>query len=101
QQREILASHMRDLLRASVRVSKEEIKTAFELKNRQINLEYVRFPSRKYEGEVEPTAQEVAAYIQANEAKVKDAFTQRKQMYTDMPPEIRVRQILVKAADES
>jgi peptidyl-prolyl cis-trans isomerase D len=57
----------------------------------------VRFPARKYEGEVEPTADERAAYIKANEAKLKDTFTQRKQMYTDMPQEARLRQILVKA----
>jgi peptidyl-prolyl cis-trans isomerase D len=98
QQRELLAAEVRDLMRASVKVSPEEIKTAFEAKNRQVNLEYVRFPSRKYEGEVEPTADQIAAYAKANEAKLKEAFTQRKSMYTDMPPEIRVREILVKSA---
>jgi peptidyl-prolyl cis-trans isomerase D len=97
QQRELLASDLRDLMRASVKVSPEEIKSAFEIKNRQINLEYVRFPSRKYEGEVEPTAEETAAYVKANEAKLKDVFGQRKQMYTNMPQEIRVREILIKS----
>jgi len=85
QQRELMAAEVRDLMRASVTVSPEEIKTAFDAKNRQVNLEYVRFPSRKFEGEVEPTADEIAAYAKANEAKLKETFTQRKQMYADMP----------------
>ena len=87
QQREMLAAEMRDLLRATVKVSPEEVKAAFEIKNRQINLEYVRFPSRKYEGEVELGADEIAAYVKANEAKLKETYGQRKQMYTDMPTE--------------
>lgn len=101
QERELLATQVRDLLRASVRVSPEEIKTEFEIKNRQINLEYVRFPSRKYEAAVEPTAEESTAYVMANEAKLKETFTQRRQMYTDVPQEARVRQILVKAGDSA
>jgi len=98
QQRELLATHVRDLMRASVKVSPEEVKTTFEAKNRQINLEYVRFPSRKFEGEVEPTDAEIAAYIQANEAKLKETFGQRKAMYTDVPGETRVRELVLKTA---
>lgn len=101
QERELLATQVRDLLRASVRVSPEEIKTEFEIKNRQINLEYVRFPSRKYEAAVEPTAEESTAYVMANEAKLKETFTQRRQMYTDVPQEARLRQILVKAGESA
>lgn len=97
QQREMLAAEIRDLMRATVKVSAEEVKSSFDYKNRQLNLEYVRFPSRKYEGEVETTADEKAAYIKANEAKLKETFTQRKQLYTDMPQEVRLRQILVKS----
>ena len=95
QRRELLAAAVRDFMRASVRVSPEEIKTAFEAKNRQVNLEYVRFPSRKYEGEAEPTADELAAYIKANEAKLKDTFEQRKAIYADVPQEARLRELVL------
>jgi len=98
QQRELLAAQVRDLLRASVKVSPEEVKTSFEAKNTQINLEYLRFPSRKFEGEAEPTAAEIDAYVKANEAKLKETFGQRKQLYTDIPAEVRVREIIVKPA---
>ena len=103
QQRELLAAEVRDLMRATVKVSAEEVKSSYEFKNRQVNLEYVRFPARKYEGEVDPTADERAAYIKANEAKLKETFAQRKQLYTDVPQEARLRQILLKskAADDA
>jgi len=95
QRRELLASAVRDFMRASVRVSPDEIKTAFEAKNRQVNLEYVRFPSRKYEGEAEPTADELAAYVKANEAKLKETFEQRKAIYADVPQEARLRELVL------
>jgi peptidyl-prolyl cis-trans isomerase D len=98
QQRELLAAQVRDLLRVSVKVSPEEVKTAFEAKNRQIDLEYVRFPSRKYEAEVEPTSAEIDAYLKANQAKVKETFDQRKPLYTDVPLEAHVREIVIKPA---
>lgn len=98
QQRELLAAQVRDLLRVSVKVSPEEVKTAFEAKNRQIDLEYVRFPSRKFEAEVEPSAAEIETYLKANAAKVKETFDQRKPLYTDLPQEARVREIVIKAA---
>lgn len=104
QRRELLASSVRDFMRASVRVSPEEVKTAFEAKNRQVNLEYVRFPSRKYEGEAEPTADEIASYIKANEAKLKETFDQRKAIYADVPPEARLRELVLHpttSADEA
>jgi peptidyl-prolyl cis-trans isomerase D len=96
QQRELLAAQVRDLLRVSVKVSPEEVKTAFEAKNRQIDLEYVRFPSRKFEAEVEPTATEIEAHLKANAAKVKETFDQRKPLYTDVPQEASVSEIVIK-----
>lgn len=97
QRREMLAAEVRDLMRAAIKVSPEEVKTAFEIKSRQINLEYVRFPSRKYEGQVEPTAAEIATYAKANQPKLKELYEQRKPMYTDLPAEVRVHQITFKA----
>jgi peptidyl-prolyl cis-trans isomerase D len=98
QERELLAARMRDFLRATVTVSPEELRADFESKNRQVNLEYVRFPSRKYEAQIEPTPAELAAYMKepSNAAKLKETFEQRKSLYTDIPGEVRVREIVVK-----
>ena len=52
QKKELLASRVRNLVRSSVAVSPDEVKSDFVRKNRQINLEYLRFTSRRQEAEV-------------------------------------------------
>jgi len=89
-------------MRSGVKVSMDEVKTESERKERQVNLEYVRFPSRKYEErQDEPTDAELNAYVKAHEADLKKTYEQRKFMYDKVPKELRLRQILVKAASSS
>ena len=47
QKKEMLASRVRNLIRSSVTVSPDEVKAEFMRKGRQINLEYIRFTSRR------------------------------------------------------
>jgi peptidyl-prolyl cis-trans isomerase D len=96
QRRELLAGRMRDLLRGGVNVSLDEVKADFLRHGNQVNVEYVRFPSRRYESEIEPTAAEIDAYAKANETKLKALYTERKFLYEKAPKERRLRQILVK-----
>jgi peptidyl-prolyl cis-trans isomerase D len=96
QRREMLAHRVRGILRGGVNVSLEEVKTDFLRKGNQVNVEYVRFPVKNYENEVEPTAAEAETYAKANEQKLKDLDTQRKFLYEKAPKERRLRQILVK-----
>jgi peptidyl-prolyl cis-trans isomerase D len=103
QKKELLASRVRNLVRSSVAVSPDEVKADFLRKNRQINLEYLRFTSRRQEAEVTLTDEEIAAYAGKNEAKLKETYDQKKYLYEKAPPQRRVRQILVKVprdADE-
>jgi peptidyl-prolyl cis-trans isomerase D len=96
QKKELMAARVRDLLRGSVAVSPSEVKTDFLRKNTQVNLEYVRFASRGMEGDVEPTAAEIADYAAKNEAKLKTVYEERKFVYEKVPKELRLRQILIK-----
>src|SRR6185436_15371485 len=73
-----------------------EVKTDFLRRGNQVNVEYVRFPVRRYEAEVEPTPAEIAAYGKANEAKLKELYNQRKFLYEKAPKEKKLREILVK-----
>jgi peptidyl-prolyl cis-trans isomerase D len=98
QKREILASRVRDLMRAGVKVSLDEVKADFDRKGRQVNLEYVRFSNRKYEPQVVITDAQLADYAAKNEAKLREAYEQKKFMYEKVPKELKVRQILVKAS---
>jgi peptidyl-prolyl cis-trans isomerase D len=96
QRRELLANRARQVLRGSVNVSPEEVKDDFVRKNNQVNVEYVRFPVRRYEAEVEPTPEEVKAFSDKNETKLKETYTQRKFLYEKAPKERKLRQLLVK-----
>ncbi len=96
QKKEMLASRVRNLVRSSVTVSPDEVKAEFIRKNRQINLEYVRFMSRGQEAEVAPTDEEIAAFAAKNEAKLKEIYEQKKSYYEKVPAQRRIREILVK-----
>src|SRR5262249_46223186 len=85
-----------NLVRSSVAVSPDEVKSDFIRKNRQVNLEYMRFTSRRQEAEIALTDEEIAAYAAKNEAKLKEIYDQKKFLYEKAPPQRRVRQILVK-----
>jgi peptidyl-prolyl cis-trans isomerase D len=90
-------------VRSSVSVSPDEVKADFIQKNRQLNLEYMRFTTRRQESELAPTDEEIAAYAAKNEAKLKEIYDQKKFLYEKVPAQRRLRQILVKVpsgADE-
>ncbi|HVR61892.1 MAG TPA: SurA N-terminal domain-containing protein [Polyangia bacterium] len=96
QKRELLASRVRDLLRAGVTVSAEEVKADYERKGNQVNLEYVRFAPRRYEAQIAPGADEIAAYAKKNEDALKKDYEAKKFVYEKTPKELRLRQILIK-----
>jgi len=91
----MLAARVRNLLKDGLNVSMEEVKTDFQRRENQVNVEYVRFATNRYQNEVEPTAAEVEAYAKANEAKLKERFTQDKYVY-EKTKDRKLRQILVK-----
>jgi peptidyl-prolyl cis-trans isomerase D len=96
QKRELLASRVRNLMRAGVKVSLDEVKADFERTGLQVNLEYLRFSNRKYEPAVVVTEADINAYATKNEAKLRELYEQKKFMYEKVPKEVRVRQILIK-----
>jgi peptidyl-prolyl cis-trans isomerase D len=96
QKKEMLAARVRNLVRSSVTVAPDEVKAEFIRRGRQINLEYIRFASRRQETEVVPTEAEIAAYASKNEAKLKETYEQKKFLYEKAPAQRRIRQILVK-----
>jgi peptidyl-prolyl cis-trans isomerase D len=96
QKRELLASRVRNLMRAGVKVSLDEVKADFERAGLQVNLEYLRFSNRKYEPAVALTQADLAAYASKNEAKLRELYEQKKFMYEKVPKEVRVREILIK-----
>jgi peptidyl-prolyl cis-trans isomerase D len=101
QQREILALRMREILRNGANVSQAEVKAEFERQGNQVNLEYMRFSARRYEAEIEPTAEEIKAFADTNEKKLKELYDQRKYLYEKAPKERRLSQIVLKVAADA
>jgi peptidyl-prolyl cis-trans isomerase D len=97
QRRELLASKMRDALRAGVAVSPVEVKDEWVRQANQVNVEYLRFPVHRYEAEIELKPEELAKYSAGNEEGLKKLYDERKAaFYENQPKQRHLRQILVK-----
>lgn len=98
QKREMLADKLREALRVSSKVSPDEVKQEFEQRGLQVNLEYGRFPERRYEDEIpDPTPAEVDAYVKAHEADLKKQYDERAFLYKNLEKQARLRHIVVDA----
>ncbi len=97
QKRELLAAKMRNALRAGVAVSPVEVKDEWVRQANQVNVEYLRFPTHRYDNELELKPEEIAKYAAANEEALKKLYDERKAaFYENQPKQRQLRQILVK-----
>jgi peptidyl-prolyl cis-trans isomerase D len=96
QRRELLASRVRELVAQGTKLSEAEVRERWVREGNQVNLEYVRFPIRRYEEQVQLTDAEIAAYAKANHDKLQSLYKERKFLYEKVPRELKLRQILVK-----
>jgi peptidyl-prolyl cis-trans isomerase D len=101
QKKELLAARVRDLLRAGVSVSSDEVKSEFVRRGRQVNLEYLRFSGHRYQHDVVLTDAEVADYAAKNDAKLKELYEQKRFVYEKVNEERKLRQILVKVPKDA
>jgi peptidyl-prolyl cis-trans isomerase D len=98
QQRELMADKIREALRIAAKVAPDEVKQEFEARGLQVNLEYGRFPERRYEDEVaEPSAAEIDAHVKAHAAELKKQYDERAFLYKNLEKQVRVRHIVVDA----
>ena len=102
QRREMLANRMRDSLRAGVAVSPVEVKDDWTRQADEVNVEYLRFPVRRYETEIEVKPEDLVKYAAANEEALKKLYDERKAaLYEKQPKQRHLRQILVKVKAEA
>jgi parvulin-like peptidyl-prolyl isomerase len=101
QKKELLANRLRDLMRAGVSVSTDEVKADFVRRGRQVNLEYLRFAGNRYQPDVALTDAEIADYASKNEAKLKELYEQKRFVYEKVSDERKLRQILVKVPHDA
>lgn len=102
QQRELLAEKAREALRMGIRVSPDEVKSEFEEHGRQVNLEFVRFSSRRFEANDDVDPAELAAYEKAHDADLKKTYEERKAIvYTKVEKQAKLRHVLVAVAKDA
>lgn len=96
EQRELLADKVRESLRVSTKVAPDEVKQEFANRGLQVNLEYARFPARRYDDEVSaPTADEIDAYVKAHQAELKKQYDERGFLYKGLEKQARLRHIVI------
>jgi peptidyl-prolyl cis-trans isomerase D len=101
QKKEMMAARVRDLLRAGVSVSNDEVKSDFVRRGRQVNLEYLRFSGHRFQQQVVLTDAEIADYAAKNDAKLKELYEQKRFVYEKVNEERKLRQILVKVPKDA
>ena len=99
QQRELLADKLRQLMRLSSKAALDEVKTDFEDKNTQINLEFVRFSPFRFEQQLQPSDADIENFARANEEKIKKTYEDRKDVYSKQERNVHVRRILIELKD--
>jgi peptidyl-prolyl cis-trans isomerase D len=98
QKREMLADKVREALRVSSKVSPDEVKEEFESRGLQVNLEYGRFPERRYEETIgDATPAEIDAYVKAHQAELKKQYDERAFLYKNLEKQVRLRHIVLDA----
>lgn len=102
QKHEVLADKARQLLRAGVKVTPAEAKAAYDQREHEAELEFVRFQPRQFEGQVNVSAADIAAYQAAHADDLKKEYEQRAFLYKGLQKEAHVRRVLLSVAkDES
>jgi parvulin-like peptidyl-prolyl isomerase len=91
QRQELLARQVRDLLMASVTISEPELWAAYEKDNNQLSLRYVRFPSSDYGDLVDPTEEEIDAWIAEHEAELTESWELNQPRFLKLPPQVDLR----------
>ncbi|HEX4457159.1 MAG TPA: SurA N-terminal domain-containing protein [Polyangia bacterium] len=96
EQRELMADKVRELIRVGAKVSPDDVKKQFAERGLQVNLEYARFPERKYEEEIgEPTPAEIDAYVKAHADTLKKSYDDRAFLYKNLEKQAQLRHIVI------
>lgn len=91
---ELLARKYLDLAEMQVGVLPGEIEDLDKLRNTKVNLEYVKLSPATLRDRLEPTEDELAAYVEANADKIKKAYEDKKEDYSE-PAQVRIRRVYI------
>lgn len=98
--KELLAKKMLELAEMQVGVIPGEIDALQSLRETKVNLEYIKLAPATLKGQISMSDEELTAFIEKNQDKIKKAYEARKAEYTT-PEQIRVRRIYILKPDET
>lgn len=91
QREEVLARTVRDLLASVVAVSEAEARAAYEERQNQLSLRYVRFEAGKYADLVDPSRADVEKYAAEHKDELVKQFEAQGTRFTKLPKQVRLR----------
>jgi peptidyl-prolyl cis-trans isomerase D len=98
QAQERMAQRMRDAIRANVTVGDQEVWEAYAAAEDKAQIEYVQFRAAYYRNTLDPTEQELTAFLAEHEAEVDHEYEANRHRYTGLPEQVRARHILVRSS---
>jgi peptidyl-prolyl cis-trans isomerase D len=101
QRLELIAQRARKLLVSGVRIAQQEVREAYERENDTVSIKYLRLsPAELTEG-LEPTEDDLRAWIEGNREQVGQFYETNKFRYTNLEKQVRARHILLKVPEEA
>jgi peptidyl-prolyl cis-trans isomerase D len=96
QKKEMQAHKMRELIRAGVRVSPDEVLERYNRERSSVQIEYVKYLPRSYRKLVNLSDADLDAWVGQNEADVKAKYESDKNLYSGEGKWAQVRLVFVK-----
>jgi peptidyl-prolyl cis-trans isomerase D len=93
---ETLAQRMREAVVANVTVAPGEIWDAYVREKESVKLDYLRFSKSYYAQQLDPTEEDIRAFMEANAGDVDAEYEKQKHRYTGLEKQVRARHILIK-----
>lgn len=90
QRQEVLARTMRDIVDSSVVVSESELRKAYDDTANQLNLRYARYEASAFADLVDPTPEEIDAYVKAHEDELKTQLAAQGSRFTKLAKQNRL-----------
>ncbi|MCR9163388.1 MAG: SurA N-terminal domain-containing protein [Nannocystaceae bacterium] len=95
QSREVLARTVRDLVRASVVVPEPVLREQYEASANKLSLHYARYEIEPFADLVDPSEDDVTAWVEAHTDDLKKSFETQGARFTKLPAQIRVSVLAV------
>lgn len=95
QSREVLARTVRDLVRSSVVVPEPVLREQYEASANKLSLHYARYEIAPFADLVDPTDEDVTAWVEDHAEALKKSFETQGARFTKLPAQIRVSVIAV------